>query len=118
MNLTDGSISVSEGLDDSAEDEELERRLRNLRGSPSNLSGSMSPSLPILSVTSSPPPAVASVPGKKLSAGKKTVHQQPNWLQELKKSFRSKIIEICSAKTRHAVDNNEYIEVSLTSSTY
>lgn len=55
---------------------------------------------PTMSHPVASPPAVSS-----------TVHQNPNWLSQLKKSFNTEIIEPCSARARHAVTNDEYIEV-------
>ena len=40
-----------------------------------------------------------------------TVHQQPNWLQDLKKKFYAEIISSCSARTMRAVELDEFIEV-------
>ena len=41
-----------------------------------------------------------------------TVHQQPKWLPALKENFAEQIIAPCSGRTRKAVEENEYIEVS------
>ena len=41
-----------------------------------------------------------------------TIHQNPNWLKDLKTNFRAEIIEVCSAKVTNAVKFNEYIVVS------
>eukprot|EP00092_Neocalanus_flemingeri_P087963 GFUD01111089.1.p1 GENE.GFUD01111089.1~~GFUD01111089.1.p1 ORF type:complete len:578 (+),score=143.83 GFUD01111089.1:34-1767(+) len=39
-----------------------------------------------------------------------TQHTQPNWLEELKGNFHVQIIELCSARTRRAVELNEKIK--------
>ena len=79
------------------------------RASSPGLSGDMSP--PSLVISSPKTPVVDKPRSKKVSGGMKTVHQQPNWLQDLKKNFHAKVFDICSARTREAVVNNEYIEV-------
>ena len=38
-------------------------------------------------------------------------HQFPDWLSDLKKNFKAEIVEPCSARTREAVENDDYIEV-------
>ena len=40
-----------------------------------------------------------------------TVHQQPNWLPELKANFYEVIISPCSHRVRVAVEQDEYLEV-------
>ena len=40
-----------------------------------------------------------------------TVHEQPDWLQQLKDNFSQEIISPCSAITRSAVEKNMYIQV-------
>ena len=44
------------------------------------------------------------------------IHQNPDWLKQLKINFHTEIISPCSARTRQAVDGDEYVEVWLTSS--
>ena len=44
------------------------------------------------------------------------IHQNPDWLKELKINFHTEIISPCSARTRQAVDGDEYVEVWLSSS--
>lgn len=46
-----------------------------------------------------------------LNSQNSTVHQNPNWLYELKENFKDKIIASCSARTKEAVECNAYIEV-------
>ena len=41
------------------------------------------------------------------------VHCNPDWVQKLKNNFYIEIIEVCSARTRGAVEKNEYIEVCI-----
>ena len=75
----------------------------------SSLSPRASGSAPSVTVgaTESSSSAVASPP-----PGPTTVHQQPNWLPALKENFVEQIIAPCSGRTRKAVEENEYIEVS------
>ena len=40
-----------------------------------------------------------------------TVHQNPDWLSDLKKNFKAEIIDVCSLKAREAVSSNELIEL-------
>ena len=75
----------------------------------STSSAPVSCSPPLQPVSSSPlsrpaatPPAVSS-----------TVHQNPNWLAELKRNFHAEVIEPCSARARDAVENDEDIEVGI-----
>lgn len=42
-----------------------------------------------------------------------TVHLNSGWLEQLKTNFSAEIIAGCSARTRSAVEDNEYIEVVL-----
>ena len=37
------------------------------------------------------------------------IHQNPNWLKDLKRNFKEEIIDKCSARTISAVNENEYI---------
>ena len=39
-----------------------------------------------------------------------TSHNNPNWLSDLKRGFKSEIIGQCSSRTKTAVSNNEYIK--------
>ena len=41
-----------------------------------------------------------------------SVHQNPNWLKELKKNMFLEIIDPCSARTKSAVRSDKYIVVS------
>ena len=65
---------------------------------------------------SAPPPSVASSssasprPVSKTTSAL-TVHQNPGWLEEMKKNIQEQIIFACSSRTREAVEQNEYIEV-------
>ena len=47
-----------------------------------------------------------------------TPHTYPNWLGDLKKGFRSLVIDKCSFRTRQAVDNNEDLKVKKSNSMY
>ena len=105
---TVGSLSPAWPEGDGSLEGEGEHESQGSRASSPGLSGDMSPPS---SVISSPKTVVDKPPSKEVSGGMKTVHQQPNWLQDLKKSFHAKVFDICSARTREAVGNNEYIEV-------
>ena len=65
---------------------------------------------------SAPPPSVASSSSASPRAASKTIsavtiHQNPGWLEEMKKNIQEQIIFACSSRTREAVEQNEYIEV-------
>ena len=49
---------------------------------------------------------------KKENYPESTIHQNPNWLADLKTNFTTEIISVCSARTKSAVENNENIEDS------
>ena len=57
-----------------------------------------------MTATSSTSPSV--------TATSPTVHQNLNWLTELIKNISEKIIRACSKRARHAVKENDYIEVN------
>ena len=42
-----------------------------------------------------------------------TSHTQPDWLANLKRDFDSQIIQMCSAKTKSAVEANKSIEARI-----
>ena len=64
------------------------------------------------SSASSPPPSSESLAGPSpFSGGTATVHQQPDWLRQLKRNFNKEVVAVCSSRTREAVENNEYIQV-------
>ena len=48
----------------------------------------------------------------------RNIHQHPDWLKELKSNFHQEIIVPCSARTRQAVDADEYVEVGRCSSDF
>ena len=43
---------------------------------------------------------------------KKTAHTDPGWLECILKNFKSEIINVCSSKTKKAVADNVFIDVS------
>ena len=53
-----------------------------------------------------------SSPEAKLTAKKRTVHNNPRWKEELRRNFHELIIEKCSKLTIDAVKGNETIKVT------
>ena len=60
----------------------------------------------VLSPTTSSPGEPLSLPSKAL-----TVHQNTEWLKELKNNIHSEVLELCSAQVRDAVTVNKDINV-------
>ena len=65
--------------------------------------------------TPQPNPTRVSCASGSTPASPSTPHTYPNWLGDLKKGFRSLVIDKCSYRTRQAVDNNEDIKVKKSS---
>ena len=70
------------------------------------------PTTPTTPATSTPTTPTTSVarPSDPLSP---TVYQNPNWLRELKASFKEEVIDVCSVKAIEAAEANKYIEVKV-----
>ena len=75
----------------------------------SELRPSQAPAVASSSTTMSPATAV-SRPRPDVSP---SVHQNPDWLKQLKANFKAEIILPCSARCREAAENDEYIEVDI-----
>ena len=100
--MIDGPLEVIGRVDHAIASELLDEIDNSLVSSP--------PPSPVPSPSTSPSVIATSSPSP--SATSSTVHQNPNWLTELTANISEKIIGVCSQRTRHAVKENDYIEVN------
>lgn len=77
-------------------------------------SGLSEPSTPVSATLSKSPTTVSPVSENSALAVVASIHQNPNWLKDLKTNFKAEIVDVCSSKSKQAAENDEYIEVTRT----
>ena len=83
--------------------------------SPGPPSRTASPGPPLAPTTPTTPTTPVARPSDLLSP---TVYKNPDWLRELKATFKPEIIDVCSVKAREAAEANKYIEVNVEHETH
>ena len=71
------------------------------------------PTTPTTPATSSSPTTPTTSVARPCDPLSPTVYQNPDWLRELKASFKKEVIDVCSVKAIEAAEANKYIEVNL-----